>query len=88
MGAIPKMMRAAALDRFGGPEVLTLHTLPVPTLDPNEVLVAVDIAGVGSWDADMRERDGHPMAANDHFRSSLERTDPARFPREDRECTG
>jgi len=26
-------MRAAAIDRFGGPEVLTPHTLPVPALD-------------------------------------------------------
>jgi NADPH:quinone reductase-like Zn-dependent oxidoreductase len=47
-------MRAAALDRFGGPEVLTLHVLPVPTVDPGEVLIAVHTAGVGSWDADMR----------------------------------
>jgi NADPH2:quinone reductase len=47
-------MRAAALDRFGGPEVLTLHTLPVPAIEPNEVLIRVHTAGVGSWDADMR----------------------------------
>jgi NADPH:quinone reductase-like Zn-dependent oxidoreductase len=52
--AIPTTMRAAAIDRFGGPEVLTLHTLPVPTPDPNEVLIAVDTAGVGPWDADIR----------------------------------
>jgi len=48
-------MRAAALDRFGGPDVLTLHVLPVPELDPSEVLIAIHTAGVGSWDADMRE---------------------------------
>jgi NADPH:quinone reductase-like Zn-dependent oxidoreductase len=47
-------MRAAAIDRFGGPEVLTLHVLPVPSVDPDEVLIAVHTAGVGSWDADMR----------------------------------
>jgi NADPH2:quinone reductase len=52
---IPKTMRAAALDRFGGPEVLTLHELPVPVLDANEVLIAVHTAGVGGWDADMRD---------------------------------
>lgn len=51
---IPFTMRAAALDRFGGPEVLTIHELPVPTLDANEILIAVHTAGVGSWDADMR----------------------------------
>jgi NADPH2:quinone reductase len=47
-------MRAVAIDRFGPPEVLTLHTLPVPVPDANEVLMAVHTAGVGSWDADMR----------------------------------
>ena len=30
MPAVPETMRAAAIDRFGGPEVLTLHVLPVP----------------------------------------------------------
>jgi NADPH:quinone reductase-like Zn-dependent oxidoreductase len=48
-------MRAAAIDRFGGPEVLTLHILPVPEIDAGEVLIAVHTAGVGRWDADMRE---------------------------------
>ena len=52
---VPSTMRAAALDRFGGPEVLTIHELPVPTLDANEILIAVHTAGVGSWDADMRD---------------------------------
>ncbi|KAA6460457.1 NADP-dependent oxidoreductase [Acidobacteria bacterium AB60] len=47
-------MRAAAIDRFGGPEVLTLHSLPVPVLDPQEVLIRLHTAGVGGWDADMR----------------------------------
>jgi NADPH:quinone reductase-like Zn-dependent oxidoreductase len=48
-------MRAAAIDRFGGPEVLKLHTLPVPAIDSGEVLIAVHTAGVGGWDADMRD---------------------------------
>jgi NADPH2:quinone reductase len=48
-------MHAAAIDRFGGPEVLSLHILPVPKLDPGEVLIAVDTAGVGVWDAEMRD---------------------------------
>src|SRR6266850_1940482 len=52
---IPKTMRAAAIDRFGGPEVLTLHVLPVPECSPGEVLIAVHTAGVGRWDADIRE---------------------------------
>ena len=47
-------MRAAALDRFGKPNVLKLHVLPTPDIDASEVLIAVHTAGVGSWDADMR----------------------------------
>lgn len=31
--SIPSTMRAAALDRFGGPEVLTIHELPVPAFE-------------------------------------------------------
>lgn len=48
-------MRAAALDRFGRPRVLRLHVLPVPEVGPSEVLIAVHTAGVGGWDAEMRE---------------------------------
>lgn len=51
---VPQVMRAAAIDRFGGPEVLTLHSLPVPMPDPDELLIKVHTAGVGGWDADMR----------------------------------
>jgi NADPH:quinone reductase-like Zn-dependent oxidoreductase len=47
-------MRAAAIDQFGAPEVLKLHTLPVPLPGPSEVLIKVHTAGVGSWDADIR----------------------------------
>jgi NADPH:quinone reductase-like Zn-dependent oxidoreductase len=52
---VPMMMRAAAIDRFGGPDVLTLHVLRVPDIDADEVLIAVHTAGVGGWDADIRE---------------------------------
>jgi NADPH:quinone reductase-like Zn-dependent oxidoreductase len=55
MQTITKTMCAAAIDRFGGPEVLSIHSLPVPLPDAREVLIAVDTAGVGGWDADMRE---------------------------------
>ena len=48
-------MPAAAIDHFGGPEVLTLHIVPVPAIDADEVLIALDMAGVGPWDADIRE---------------------------------
>jgi NADPH:quinone reductase-like Zn-dependent oxidoreductase len=48
-------MRAAAIDRFGPPEVLTTHVLPVPTTGPHEVLIAIHAAGVGIWDAELRK---------------------------------
>ena len=47
-------MRAAAIDRFGGPEVLTIHEFPVPKIGAQEVLIAIDTAGVGIWDAKIR----------------------------------
>jgi NADPH:quinone reductase-like Zn-dependent oxidoreductase len=47
-------MLAAAIDRFGGPRMLSIHELPVPSVGPREVLIALDTAGVGVWDADMR----------------------------------
>jgi NADPH2:quinone reductase len=51
---VPKTMRAAAIDRFGGPAVLKLRELPVPVPDTDEVLIAIHTAGVGGWDADIR----------------------------------
>jgi NADPH:quinone reductase len=56
-------MRAAAIDRFGPPSVLKLHTLPVPEPGPDEVLITLHAAGVGVWDADIRSGwwpAGHP----------------------------
>lgn len=50
-----RTMRAAAVDEFGGPEVLTLHELPVPEIDASEVLIKIHTAGVGGWDADIRD---------------------------------
>jgi NADPH:quinone reductase len=51
---LPETMRAAAIERFGGPAVLRLRTLPVPSVGAFEVLIAVHTAGVGSWDPEMR----------------------------------
>src|SRR5687767_6622744 len=50
-----RTMRAAAIDRFGPPSTLTLHQLPVPEPGPGEVLIAIDTAGVGVWDASIRD---------------------------------
>jgi NADPH2:quinone reductase len=51
---IPATMKAAAIDRFGPPDVLTLHTVPTPQPGPSEVLIAMHAAGVGVWDAQIR----------------------------------
>jgi NADPH2:quinone reductase len=46
-------MKAAAIDEFGGP--VTPHTLPVPQVGPDEILIRVEAAGVGVWDPFERE---------------------------------
>jgi NADPH:quinone reductase-like Zn-dependent oxidoreductase len=51
---IPHVMEAAAIDHFGGPDVILVRALPVPSIDPDEVLIAVDTAGVGPWDTEIR----------------------------------
>ncbi len=56
---LPQTMQAAAIDRAGGPEVITLHTLPVPKPAADEVLIAVETAGVASWDVGLRR---HPQS--------------------------
>jgi len=53
---LPTSMRAAAIDHAGGPEALTIHTLPLPPVGPKDVLIAVRTAGVSIWDADIRQR--------------------------------
>lgn len=60
MKAVPGAMKAIALERFGPPQVLTLHTLPVPMPGPGEVLIEIHAAGVGSWDAAVRDGSWRP----------------------------
>jgi NADPH:quinone reductase len=48
-------MKAAAVDRFGPPSALTVHDVPVPRPGPLEVLIAIETAGIGSWDASIRD---------------------------------
>ena len=53
-GSIPQQMKAAVLDSYGGPEVLHVATLPVPTPAADEILIRLESAGIGVWDADVR----------------------------------
>ena len=48
-------MKAAAIDRFGGPDEFSIHTLSILQVGSDEVLVHVDTAGVGEWDPWVRE---------------------------------
>lgn len=53
---LPTTMKAAAINRFGGAEEISFRDLPVPRIDPDEILVHVEAAGIGAWDP--MERDG------------------------------
>ena len=58
VGPVPATMQAAAIDHAGAPDAITLHTLPVPKPAADEVLIALDTAGVAIWDAAIRR---HPQ---------------------------
>jgi NADPH2:quinone reductase len=49
-----RLMRAVVYERFGGPEVLELQTLPTPEPGAGQLLVAVHAAGVNPVDAQNR----------------------------------
>lgn len=52
-------MRAATIDRRG---VVSIREMPVPSVGRRGVLIAIDTAGVGSWDASQRaEESGTPL---------------------------
>src|SRR5260370_8215946 len=52
---LPRNMRAVQVGAFGGIEQLHLSSISVPTPRKGEVLVRVGAAGVGPWDALIRE---------------------------------
>jgi NADPH:quinone reductase len=60
---VPDTMRAAAIDKGGDAEALSIHQLPVPKPKAGEVLIAVNTAGVGVWQAKYRPSD----SADTHF---------------------
>jgi NADPH:quinone reductase-like Zn-dependent oxidoreductase len=48
-------MKGVAIERFGGPETLSVKSLPVPPIGDDEILIHVESAGVGVWDPFERE---------------------------------
>jgi NADPH:quinone reductase len=55
MADIPDTMSAAALNRFGGPEELSLQRVAVPEPGDDEILLRIHTAGIGVWDQAERE---------------------------------
>ena len=54
VSSLPETMRAAAIDRGEDAEALSIHQLPVRKPDAGEVVIAVNVAGVGVWQAKYR----------------------------------
>jgi NADPH2:quinone reductase len=52
--ALPTTMKAVVVDAAGPPESVHISDVPVPKLKRDHVIVAVDFASVGSWDAKLR----------------------------------
>ncbi len=52
--SIPRTMKAAVIDRFGGPSLLHVASIPVPEVSKNEILIRVRTAGIGVWDPWLR----------------------------------
>ncbi len=53
--SIPKTMKAAVIDKFGGPDVFRVASVPVPELAEREILIRIDTAGIGAWDPWLRK---------------------------------
>ena len=53
---IPKTMRAAVIEQFGGVEQIKIKEVPVPKSGADEVLIRIEAAGVDVWD--VLERQG------------------------------
>jgi NADPH:quinone reductase len=51
---LPELMKAAVVDEAGTPDVIHVTSVPVPQLTPGHVIIELDYAGVGSWDAEQR----------------------------------
>jgi len=51
---LPKLMKAAVVDAPGPANVLQLKDVPLPSLPRNHVIIALEDAGVGIWDAEQR----------------------------------
>src|SRR6202167_1202729 len=53
--ALPEIMKAAVVDTVGPPKTIHIKNVPVPRLARNHVIIALEYAGLGVWDAAQRE---------------------------------
>ena len=51
---LPETMKAAVVDAAGPPKAIHIKDVPVPKLSRNHVIIALEYAGLGSWDAAQR----------------------------------
>jgi NADPH2:quinone reductase len=51
---LPTMMKAAVVDKAGPPNTIRIASVPVPRLTRDHVIIALDYASVGIWDAEQR----------------------------------
>ncbi len=54
LSSLPIVMTAAVVDAAGPPEAIHLKEVPLPSVPPNHVLIALQYVGVGIWDAQQR----------------------------------
>jgi NADPH:quinone reductase len=52
--SLPKTMKAAVLDGAGPPDAFRIKQVELPRLTRNHVIIALDYASVGGWDAQTR----------------------------------
>jgi NADPH2:quinone reductase len=52
--SLPETMKAAVVETAGPPSTLHIKSVPVPRLVRNHVIIALEYAGVGIWDAAKR----------------------------------
>jgi NADPH:quinone reductase-like Zn-dependent oxidoreductase len=53
---VEETMKAARIHDFGGPDTIVIDDIPRPAPKPGETIVRVAAAGVGPWDALIREK--------------------------------
>lgn len=51
---LPETMKAAVVDAAGPPKTIHIKDVPVPRLSRSHVIIALEYAGLGSWDAAQR----------------------------------